>query len=137
MKKAILTFCAVLSLLALPAKVLAEVSIGITLAAADVDTKVTDDIDSNGTVNTTKEITNANLNATPKHMHVPIISFLFFILLENELLNIKPNFNYFMRAYNIVFIHHFCYSFGFTFIKIMMFKIILIFYYIPFYKTTS
>ena len=59
MRKSILTFCTALSLLALPAKVLAEKAIGITLTAADVDTSVTDDIDSNGTVNTTKNISNS------------------------------------------------------------------------------
>ena len=58
------------------------------------------------------------------------------LALRTLLLNIKPNFNYLIRIYNIVFSHHFCYSFGFTFFEIMMFEVIFIFYYIPFYEST-
>ena len=57
MKKIIFTLVAVLSLFTMPVKAV-EKSIGLSMAFSTIDSKVTDDIDNNGTVDTTKNISN-------------------------------------------------------------------------------
>ena len=57
MKKIIFTFIAMLSLLSMPVKAV-EKSFGVSLTNMGLDTTVKDDIDSNGTIDTTKDISN-------------------------------------------------------------------------------
>ena len=57
MKKIIFTFIAILSLFSMPVKAV-EKSIGLSMAFSTIDSKVTDDIDNNGSVDTTKDISN-------------------------------------------------------------------------------
>ena len=57
MRKIILSIIAISSLFVLPVQAV-DKSIGLSLAYSTVDTKVTDDIDSNGTIDTTKNISN-------------------------------------------------------------------------------
>ncbi len=57
MKKILLTFVAVFSLFVLPVKAI-EVSGGVSLAYSTIDTGLKDDIDNNGSTDTTKEISN-------------------------------------------------------------------------------
>ena len=57
MKKTIFALVALLSLLVMPVKAV-EKSIGLSIALSTVDSKVTDDIDNNGSVDTTKNISN-------------------------------------------------------------------------------
>ena len=57
MKKIIFTFIAILSLFSMPVKAV-EKSIGLSMAFSTIDSKVTDDIDNNGSIDTTKDISN-------------------------------------------------------------------------------
>ena len=57
MRKIILTFLAIFSLFALPVKSV-EFSGGVSLSYSMIDTGLSDDIDSNGTTDTTKDISN-------------------------------------------------------------------------------
>lgn len=57
MKKIILTLVAIFSLFALPVNAI-DKSLGVSVSYSTIDTTVTDDIDSNGTTDTTKDISN-------------------------------------------------------------------------------